>query len=203
MFETSIAFNLVEHIGGFAFDPPLGPPGFARVLSPQRKPYRTQDGWICILPYSDRNWRDFYAFTGRREFEGDTRFADLPRRVQHIEVLYGMVEEEAARRTTAEWLAFCDGVGIPAMPVLGFEALMEDPHVQAVGLFQTAEHPSEGRYRLVRQPVAFSGAPFELRRHAPNLGEHTAEVLRGAGLTEAELAAAMTWQSQEAGDGAG
>lgn len=184
MFETAIEFNLMEHMGGFAFEPALGPPGFARVLSPERKPYRTRDGHICLLPYSDRNWRDLYAFTGRREFEADPRFATLAERVQNISVLYRMLEEEAAKRTTAEWLAFCDGAGIPCMPVQNLEELAHDPHVEAVGLFSTAVHPTEGPYRVVRRPANFTGAPFDIVRHAPNLGEHTAEVLQEAGLGE-------------------
>ena len=192
MFETSIEFNLMEHMGGFAFEPPLGPPGFARVLSPERKPYRTRDGHICLLPYSDRNWRDLYAFTGRREFEGDARFASLANRVQHIAVLYRMLEQEAAKRTTAEWLTFCDGAGIPCMPVRKLEDLPADPHVRAVGLFSTAIHPTEGPYRVVRRPVSFSNAPFEIGLHAPNLGEHTAEVLGEAGLTKAEIEAVLS-----------
>jgi crotonobetainyl-CoA:carnitine CoA-transferase CaiB-like acyl-CoA transferase len=191
MFETAIEFNLMEHMGGFAFEPPLGPPGFARVLSPERKPYRTLDGYICILPYSDRNWRDFYAFTGRREFESDRRFATLPMRVQHIEHLYRMVAEEAAKRTTAAWLAFCDEVGIPSMPVRSLQELPDDPHVQAVGLFSIADHPTEGPYRVIRRPVSFSKGPFEISRHAPNLGEHTAEVLAEAGLSHAQIQAAL------------
>jgi crotonobetainyl-CoA:carnitine CoA-transferase CaiB-like acyl-CoA transferase len=65
--------------------------------------------------------------------------------------------------------------------------LPDDPHVKAVELFGEAEHPSEGRYRTVRGPVSFSSAPFRIRRHAPRLGEHTAEVLREAGLTESEI----------------
>jgi crotonobetainyl-CoA:carnitine CoA-transferase CaiB-like acyl-CoA transferase len=179
----------MEHMGGFAFEPPLGAPGFARVLSPERKPYRTRDGYICLLPYSDRNWRDLYLFTGRREFEGDARFASLASRVQHIAELYRMLDEEAGKRTTADWLAFCDGAGIPCMPVHSLEDLPDDQHVRAVGLFSIAIHPTEGPYRVVRRPVTFSNAPFKIVRHAPNLGEHTAEVLREAGLANAEIEA--------------
>ncbi len=54
--------------------------------------------------------------------------------------------------------------------------------MRAVGFFGTADHPSEGRYRTMRRPVAFSESPFRLRRHAPRLGEHTAEVLAEIGL---------------------
>jgi len=191
MFETMVEFNFVEHMVGYAFEPPLGPPGFNRVLSPRRKPYRTRDGHACILPYSDRNWRDFFIHTGRLEFVDDPRFAPLAVRVENIEILYALVEEEAPRRTTAEWVAFCDSVSIPCMPVLGLEDLPEDAHLKAVGFFGSAEHPSEGRYRTMRRPVSFSGSRFAIRRHAPRLGEHTAEVLAEAGLEPAEIAALM------------
>ena len=187
MLETTIEFNLAEHMCGSAFLPPLGEPGFKRLLSKQRKPYRTQDGYACILPYSDRNWQDFYEFTGRVEFKRDPRFRRLSDRVQNIGILYEMIEQEAPRRTTAEWIAFCDRVSVPCMPVLSLGDLPEDPHVKAVGLFGTAEHPSEGRYRTVRNPVSFSAAPFRIRRHAPRLGEHTAEVLAEAGFSSREI----------------
>lgn len=188
MLETTVEFNLVEHMCGFGFEPPLGAPGFPRVLERSRKPYRTRDGYACILPYSDRNWLDFYDFTGRVEFRGDARFQSLPQRVRNIAVLYRMVEEEAAKRTTAEWVAFCDRVSIPCMPVLGLEELPEDPHLAAVEMFWIGEHPTEGRYRVVRSPVSFGAAPFRIRRHAPRLGEHTHEVLAEAGFSEAEIA---------------
>ena len=187
MFETTVEFNLVEHMSGFGFEPPLSRPGFARLMDRSRKPFRTLDGYACILPYSDRNWLDFYAFTGRTEFRDDPRFASLAQRVRHISTLYRMVEEEAAQRTTAQWVEFCDRVSIPCMPVLGLEQLPADPHIEAVGLFGVAEHPSEGRYRSVRRPVDLSAAPFRIRRHAPRLGEHTAEVLAQAGLTAAQI----------------
>jgi crotonobetainyl-CoA:carnitine CoA-transferase CaiB-like acyl-CoA transferase len=197
MLETTIELALAEHMFGFAFLPPLSPPGFKRLMSRTRKPYRTLDGYACILPYSDRNWHDFYAFTGRTEFSDDPRFRRLSDRVHNIALLYSMVEEEAARRPTQEWVEFCDRVSIPCMPVLSLKDLPDDPHVRAVELFGEAEHPSEGRYRTVRSPVSFSGAPFRIRRHAPRLGEHTADVLREAGLSQAEIDAATTGGNQQ------
>ncbi|WP_342643728.1 CaiB/BaiF CoA transferase family protein [Rhodoligotrophos ferricapiens] len=192
MFETSIDFMLLEHLGGFAFEPSLGRPGFSRVLNRSRKPYRTADGYACILPYSDRNWLDFYEFVGRMEFAEDERFRTLGVRVQHIEVLYRLIEEEAPKRTTEEWVAFCDRVSIPCMPVLAIEDLPDDPHVREVGLFSTGEHPSEGPYKVIRQPVRFSAAPFAVRRHAPRLGEHTSEVLAEIGLAGEQAGQALS-----------
>jgi crotonobetainyl-CoA:carnitine CoA-transferase CaiB-like acyl-CoA transferase len=182
MFECSVEFAAIEHMGGQTFEPPLGPPGFKRVLNPYRKPYRTQDGFACILPYSDRNWQDFYEFTGRTEFRSDPRFRTLPHRVMNIEVLYALIEAEAPRRTTGEWVQFCDRVSIPCMPVLALEDLPHDEHLKAVGLFEMETHPTEGRYRAIQTPVSFNGRRLPIRRHAPRLGEHTAEILRELGL---------------------
>jgi crotonobetainyl-CoA:carnitine CoA-transferase CaiB-like acyl-CoA transferase len=196
MLETTIELALAEHMFGFAFLPPLSPPGFKRLMSRTRKPYRTRDGYACILPYSDRNWQDFYAFTGRSEFADDPRFRRLSDRVHNIAVLYSMVEEEAVKRSTQEWVAFCDGANIPCMPVMNLKDLPDDPHVKAVGLFGEAEHPTEGRYRTVRSPVSFTAAPFRIRCHAPRLGEHTAEVLREAGLSDAQIAAVANGDAQ-------
>jgi crotonobetainyl-CoA:carnitine CoA-transferase CaiB-like acyl-CoA transferase len=200
MLETTIELALAEHMFGFAFVPALSPPGFKRLMSRARKPYRTLDGYACILPYSDRNWQDFYAFTGRTEFSDDARFRTLSDRVHSIDVLYSMVEEEAAKRPTQEWVKFCDRANIPCMPVLSLKDLPDDPHVKAVGLFGEAEHPTEGRYRTVRSPVSFSAAPFRVRRHAPRLGEHTAEVLREAGLPAAEIEAVLRHADNDEGD---
>ena len=98
-----------------------------------------------------------------------------------------MIAEEAPKRTTAEWVEFCDRVSIPCMPVTALEDLPDDPHIKAVGLFETAEHPTEGTYRVLRRPVSFSNAPFKITRHAPQLGEHTTEILSEAGLSPEEI----------------
>jgi crotonobetainyl-CoA:carnitine CoA-transferase CaiB-like acyl-CoA transferase len=182
MFETTAEFAYIEHLLGFAFEPPLGPPGYIRVVSPRRKPFRTGDGYMCILPYSDGNWRDFFQFIGRPEFKTDSRFYPLTERVAHLETLYELIEAEAPKRSTAEWVTFCDEVNIPCMPVLSLEQLPDDEHMKAVGMFGHAEHPSEGTYKAIRAPVSFSSVPFRIRRHAPRLGEHTAEILKEIGI---------------------
>ena len=182
MFETTAEFAFIEHLVGFAFEPPLGAPEYRRVVSPMRKPFKTADGYMCLLPYSDRNWRDFFEFTGRLDLAQDARFEKLVERVTHIEFLYGVIEQEASKRSNAEWVAFCDGVSIPCMPVLSLADLPDDEHMAAVGMFQTAEHPSEGPYKSIRRPVNFSGSTFKVRRHAPRLGQHTEEILSELGM---------------------
>jgi crotonobetainyl-CoA:carnitine CoA-transferase CaiB-like acyl-CoA transferase len=180
MFETAIDFNLVEGFGGAVYAPHRGPPGYPRIQTKERRPYRTADGYACILPYSAKNWFDFFDFVGRPEWKD--RYREPAQRGAAIELLYAMIREEAPKHTNAEWVAFCDSADIPCMPVINVENLADDAHVQAVGLMPVLEHPTEGPYYAIRQPIRFSAAPYRLRRHAPALGEHTEEVLREVGV---------------------
>ena len=187
MFETAADFFSSEHMSGATFLPPLSDIGSKRILIPERRPFRTADGYACILPYSDRNWLDFYEFIGRTDLAEVPRYQKLAERFNHINELYEVIAEYSPRHTTAEWVEFCDRVSIPCMPVLDLAKLHEDPHMQAVGLYKEADHPSEGRYRYLRSPITFSGSDFELRRHAPRHGEQSREVLAEAGLSEDEI----------------
>lgn len=187
MFESMVSFNLVENLSAATFVPSLGPVGWSRNMSPMRKPFRTRDGYACLLPYTDDNWRDFFAFAGQDNVLDDERFRTLADRAANIDALYKIVEAVAPLHATSEWLAFCEAHGIPCAPVNRMDDLPEDPHVRAVGLFQEAEHPTEGRYRLVRSPIRFAGRHWSVRRHAPALGEHTEDVLREAGVSEEDI----------------
>ncbi len=187
MFETMVAFNLMEHQRGHAFHPPQGGVGYERVLSPNRRPFRTADGWIGILPYTDRHWRDFFAVAGRAELADDERFATFNARLTHIDAAYGFIDSITPTRATGDWLAACDEHSIPAMAVLDLNAAADDPQVQATGLFAIEDHPTEGPYRHVREGAAFSASPPGLFRYAARLGEHTAEVLRELGWSGARI----------------
>lgn len=179
MFEVAIDFNLVEGLGGAVFTPPRGPTGWPRMKTVERRPFQTADGFACILPYSTKNWFAFFDAVGRSDWK--VRYADIKDRTAAIDTLYALIREEAPKRTTTEWAVFCEEADIPFMPVLTVEQLPDDPHVRAVDLMPIAEHPTEGLYHAVRQPIRFGAAPYRLRRHAPGFGEHTAEVLAEVG----------------------
>lgn len=191
MFETSIAFNMAEHYGAAAFVPPLGPAGYARLTIPERKPYKTLDGYICILPYSDKNWRDFFIYINRDDLLKDERYATLGRRAQVFNELYALIESEAKRRTNSQWLSFCEKLDIPCMPVIPLDEVHKDPHVRAVGLFQEMEHPQSGAYNVIRSPIRFSATPFKVRHHAPMLGQNSFDILKEIGMSQVEIDAAL------------
>jgi len=189
MFETMAAFTLVEHFRGAALEPPRSEMGYSRLLNPNRRPFQSADGWIAILPYTDGNWRDYFNAIGQPELMQDPRFATHNARTEHSETLYGIVKETACLKTTEEWIAYCDAHSIPCNPVLDIADLQHDPHIQAVDLMPLVDHPSEGPYRLVRDPVTYDTMDNGLRRHAPVPGEHTDEILRELNWSDEQIGA--------------
>ncbi len=191
MLETMVAFNLLDHQRGHVFDPPIGAFGYDRLLSPFRRPVRTADGWAGILPYADQQWQAFFRLADRPDLAADPRFADHNARIANIDELYRLLDELAALHTTDEWQVLCDANSIPMSPMLDLPDAAEDPHLAAVGLFEAEDHPSEGRYRNVAEPVRYERAPAGLRRHAPRLGQHTTEVLTEVGIDPAVVRAML------------
>jgi crotonobetainyl-CoA:carnitine CoA-transferase CaiB-like acyl-CoA transferase len=190
MFEMMASFVLGDHLGGQAFEPPLGPVGYRRMLNPHRRPYPTRDGFVCAMIYTDRHWRSFFRALGReREFEQDPRYRTMTSRTEHIETLYGELAALLRTRTTADWLELLNGADIPAMPLHTLESLLADPHLAATGFFGHEEHPSEGKLRTMAYPSTWSATQPAASRPAPRLGEHSAAVLREAGYTDERIEA--------------
>ena len=192
MFETLVSFNMAEHGADFLFEPPEAEFGYARVLTPNRRPYRTKDGYVCMLPYNDRQITGFFGLMGQPELMDDPRFCDIGARARNIHELYGLIAEAAPSKTTQEWLDLCLEANIPATAVFDLSDAREEPHLKATGFLAEREHPTEGRYRAVGIPPRFSKTPCTIRRDAPNLGEHSAEVLREAGIGDDVIAEMAT-----------
>ncbi len=188
MFETMAQFVLAEHMQGSTFDPPLGPPGYARTLSRSRKPYATKDGFLAVLPYNDGQWRRFFEAVGKGQMlREDPRFADIAARTANIDALYDMIGDEVKTRTTAEWLTLLHDNDIPHMVPNTLETLLEDPHLKDSGFFVFQDHPSEGRIRTMREPSTWSETQPPTGTFAPRLGQHTREILAEAGYSEGEI----------------
>jgi crotonobetainyl-CoA:carnitine CoA-transferase CaiB-like acyl-CoA transferase len=177
MAETMAAFNMVEHLSGHTFEPHLGSFSYNRIRTPHRKPRKTTDGWIVILPYSDDNWQQFWTFGERPDYLDDERFATQSKRVDHADALYSLLDGIIAMKSTVEWLGFCAEHSIPASEVIELEHLGDDPHFAAVELIRSDVHPTEGAYRYVRDPIRIDGTTAPLRHHAPRLGADTDAIL--------------------------
>jgi crotonobetainyl-CoA:carnitine CoA-transferase CaiB-like acyl-CoA transferase len=187
MFETMASFVLVEHLSGHTFVPPEAPIGYARALAPWRRPYPTKDGHICMLAYTDAQWRKFWNAVGKAELSADPRFDTPSNRARNIVELYRLAGDCLHGRITDEWLPVLQKLEIPAARIMSLDDLMRDPHLAAVGFFQHVTHPTEGDIVLAKLPVRFSDTVAPIGRLAPKFGEHSVEVLGEVGLSGSEI----------------
>jgi len=188
MFETLVAWNMVEHLAGSTYVPPLGPPGLDRHINNWRRPFQTKDGYLAIWPYEEAHWRDFFAITGRQDLQADPRYGEAKARQQNIENLFDEIAKILVERTNDEWMKAFAKTNIAVMPVSSLDDLLKDPHLEATGFWQTIHHPTEGKLLMPGLPTRFSGTPASIHRHQPLLGEHSREILKEAGLTDAAIA---------------
>jgi len=188
MLETMLGFVLGDHLGGLTFDPPLDKGGYARQISPDRRPYKTRDGYVCALIYTDKQWRSFLRAIGRETMmDDDPRFSTFKGRSAAIDEVYAILSDIFLERSTAEWLTLLEKADIPSMPMHDFDSVLEDPHLKAIDFFRAVEHPSEGKIRSMRPSARWSKSRHEQDRYAPRLGEHSVDVLREAGLSASEI----------------
>jgi crotonobetainyl-CoA:carnitine CoA-transferase CaiB-like acyl-CoA transferase len=187
MFESMAFFVLAEHLYGHAFVPPKAGLGYSRVLAPWRRPYRTKDGHICMLAYTDPQWRKFWSLVGKSELSCDPRFDTVGNRSRNIEELYRLAGECLHGRTTDEWIPILQELDIPAARISSLDDLFADPHLAAVNLLSQATHPTEGEIMLANLPFRFSETPASVSRLQPKFGQHSQEILREAGFSDDEV----------------
>lgn len=187
MLESMVSFALVEHLYGHVHRPPSGQWGYTRVLTPNRRPFKTKDAYIAIMPYTDKHWPLFFELAGRADLWERWRNADHRERTQRIDELYGTIGQVTQSRTTQEWMTLLDEHNIPCMRVNSLDGLMDDPHLQEVGFFEERTHPSEGEYVSLRHPVRFSESQTPFRLHPPRLGADSRALLLELGLAEDEV----------------
>lgn len=192
MFETMVSFILGDHLGGLTFNPPLDAGGYPRQLARDRRPFRTADGHVCALVYTDDHWRRFLAAIGEPDLmDTDPRFASFGARMEHVTYVYAWLTEKFLTRTSQEWIELLDSLDVPVMAMHSFETVLKDPHLQDVGFFRKVDHPSEGEIVTMANPVRMSATPAEPQRLAPLPGEQTSEVLRELGLEEGRIKALL------------
>jgi len=187
MYEHLLQMILGDHLGGLTFEPQHGDVGYHRILAPDRRPYETKDGFICALIYNDKQWKAFLAIIGQQELFLSEKYSTQEARSRHYAEAYAFIAGEMKKRATAEWVAALERADIPVQRMNSLEDIVADPHLAAIGYLKSVEHPSEGRLKSLAIPSEWSESVPEYRRHAPRLGEHTREVLREAGLTDAEI----------------
>ena len=192
MMEAMVSFTMAEHLFGAVYDGEAGLDegyGYPRVMTRNRRPYPTKDGYIAILPYRDRDWPTFFEIAGRRDLWDAFPHKDYAARTRHTEELYGLIGSVTPELTTDDWLEKLTAANIPAMKVNRLSDLMDDPHMQSVGFFERRDHPTEGPYTAMAHPVNFKGTPASIRTDAPRLGADGRAAMAELGFDEDDVRA--------------
>jgi crotonobetainyl-CoA:carnitine CoA-transferase CaiB-like acyl-CoA transferase len=187
MFETMAAFVMQEHLAQHSFDPPVGPAGDQRLLTPHNRPVETADGWISVTINTDQQVRAFLILVGRADALDDPRFATVSSRAKYAREWFEVRGSPLPSRTTAQWLEVFAAADIPAKPCHTLETLVHDPHLASVGLMGFEQHPTEGRTATLRSTIRFDDAYPPRGEPAQPRGWETEKVLREIGYSDAEV----------------
>ncbi|MDP2329147.1 MAG: CoA transferase [Reyranella sp.] len=187
MLENMASFVSSEHLGAATFDPPVGPTGDGRLLSPNYRPLPTKDGYVTVRPNTNAQTLAFFDAIDRPELKTDPRFDSAAARTKNAAAYFEVQREGLTGKTTDEWVELFDRLDVPAARYNSIDDLLTDPHLADVGFFRTEEHPSEGRLRRTKLANSFSGGARQDETHAPRTGEHTREVLAEAGYSAPEI----------------
>jgi len=190
MLECFTGYIMAEHLYGETFIPPTGHFGHTTTLTPHRRPLKTKDGWLMVLPASRDHAAKFFELGSIPNAYESERFLSAKGASGKVEVYNAMLHEAAATRTTADWLDLCAEHNVPAMMARHAEDILDDPHLK-ITLFEEREHESEGRYRALKPPLRFEKTPASIRREPPDIGRDTLEILAELGPDGADAAKAF------------
>lgn len=187
MFETMASFVLQEHLAQQSFEPPVGPPGDLRLLSPHNQPVKTKDGYISFTINTDVQVKAFLKITNRTELLSDERFQTVASRAKYVSEWFEIRGAALDSKTTEEWLEVFRKADLPAMPCHTLETLTQDPHLKAVELINFENHPTEGKTAVIRSTIQVDGVYPSARTSAVPCGWDTKEILHDMGYSDAEM----------------
>jgi crotonobetainyl-CoA:carnitine CoA-transferase CaiB-like acyl-CoA transferase len=189
MLETFTGFLMAEHLYGETYVPATGSFGMTTTITPYRRPLKTRDGHIWVMPANREQAARFFELGGIPGAYESERFVNAEGAAGKVAVYNAMLAEAAATRTTAEWLELCHQASVPAMIVNKARDILTDPQLSQT-LIEEREIPGEGRYRALKPGIRFSCTPASIQREPPQIGAHTDEVLAELGETQNEIEAA-------------
>ncbi len=187
MFEGMASYTLLEHQYGQIFLPSKDTIGYPRLLSKSRKPYKTQDGYICIMPYTDKQWFKFFEIINKKELKNDRRFSTIKARSKVINILYKKVEKSVRKQTNEKLCRILKKNDIPHGVLNTLDNLKNDKHLKKVKFFRKIKHPSEGDLLIPDTGIKINNKSLPIRKHQPSLGENSVEILKEIGYDDLEI----------------
>jgi len=188
MLESMTAFVMAEHLAGHTLQPAEGELGYDRLMSKNRKPYKTQNGYVAIMPYNTKHWQRFFGLVGREDLAAAEWVTDSVMRSQHIDELYTLVAEIALSRSSEAWLAALAELDIPCSPINAMADLAEDPQLKASNWLQSHKDDVRGEYQSLKTPfLVHSDSAISEDLPAPQLGEQGVAILAQLGYSPEQI----------------
>ena len=176
LLEATVSLGVYEAANYFANGLRPEKLGQAHRGSAPYQVFQTSDGWLTIGAAQQNFFRKVCTLVGRPELADDPRFKSNADRVKNNDLIAGLLQEEVIKRTNAEWMAVLEAEGVPAGPVLHHDEVFADPQILARGMVAEVDHAKAGRQKTLGVPLKLSATPGGVRRAAPTLGQHDAEV---------------------------
>jgi formyl-CoA transferase len=177
-------WEATEYFSGIGVPAALGS---AHRMNAPYQAVRCADGYITLGAANERLFRRLCDVLGHGEWAAMAEFADNASRVQHREALASRIESITSLQPCDHWLALLEAHDIPCGPINDYAQVFADPQIRAREMVVETDHPTLGSLRTLGSPIKLSATPPDVRRRAPMLGEHTNEVLAGAGLSQLEI----------------
>jgi crotonobetainyl-CoA:carnitine CoA-transferase CaiB-like acyl-CoA transferase len=187
LFEAGIIHTYWQSAICFATGQPPEPMGTRHPLNAPYQAFPTADGWITVGAANQTNWQRLVAALEAADLGADPRFSTNAERMRNLPALEAALTPLFKRRTSAEWLERLEAAGVPAGPVLDVAQMHSDPQAVAREMIVETSHPTAGQVKAIGLPVKLSATPGGVRRPAPLFGQHTREVLREHGFSDAEI----------------
>lgn len=187
MFETMATFVLQEHLAQQSFDPPVGPAGDLRLLSPHNKPVQTADGWISFTVNTDSQVRAFLMATGRESLLADERFTTVAARAKNVKEWFEVRGAPLTSQNTEGWLDLFQKADIAAQPCHTLETLQQDKHLRAVGLISQESHPTEGKTAALRSSIRVNESYLDKRPASQPKGWESEAILSELGFSSEQV----------------
>ena len=187
LFEAGIIHTYWQSAIAFATGQAPGPMGTGHPLNAPYQAFPAADGWITVGAANQGNWLRLLEALEAPELGYDPRFANNAERIRNLPALNAALTPLFRQRSSAEWLRRLEGAGVPAGPVLNVNQMHADPQTLAREMIVETTHPKAGQVRAIGLPIKFSDTPGDTQRAAPALGQHTREVLRDHGFSDAQI----------------